>query len=312
MDTMISTDNLGRHFGENKAVDGVSFKVGKGEVLGFLGPNGAGKSTTMKLLTGFLAPSFGTAKIGGHDILTEPRKVRELIGYLPENAPLYTEMTVKGFLNFVGEIRGMQGKTLGDAIERVLNMASLQGVVESRIETLSKGFRRRVGLAQALIHDPGILILDEPTDGLDPNQKHEVRELIRHMASSKCIVLSTHILEEVDEVCTRAVIIAKGKLLADSTPEELRKRSESRGVVTLSFAKEPDESVLSSFKKLPGVRSSRVSQTAGGKRSLVLVPERSANILAAVVKEAEKRSLEFSDLRLDSGQLDEVFRNITQ
>ena len=233
---MIETENLVRCFGSIRAVDGVSFKVEKGEVLGFLGPNGAGKSTTMKLITGFLSPSSGTARVGGFDVQTHPREVHALIGYLPENAPLYGEMEVRAFLEFVGQVRGMGKAELKNAIERVVGLTTLEGVLDQRIETLSKGFKRRVGLAQTLLHDPGVLILDEPTDGLDPNQKHEVRNLIRGMAKEKCIVLSTHILEEVDEVCTRAVIVTRGKVVADNRPEELRKRPGPNGPVMRSLA----------------------------------------------------------------------------
>jgi ABC-2 type transport system ATP-binding protein len=228
MSSMLETENLGRHFGEIKAVNGVTFKADKGEVLGFLGPNGAGKSTTMKMITGFLTPSYGTARINGNDIQTESKLVREQIGYLPENAPLYGEMEVRDFLDFVAEIRSIKKSERKTAIDRVIDLVSLENVVYQKIETLSKGFRRRVGLAQALIHDPEILILDEPTDGLDPNQKHEVRTLINSMATDKCIVLSTHILEEVDAVCTRVIIIAHGKIVADAEPEELKARSETR------------------------------------------------------------------------------------
>ena len=220
---MINVKNLGRHFGAIKAVDGISFDVGVGEVLGFLGPNGAGKSTTMKMLTCFLTPSFGTAEVAGFDISSQQMLVKRSLGYLPENAPLYGEMRVSEFLQFVGKVRGMEGKNLEQALETVAEKCSLREVLKQPIETLSQGFKRRVGLAQALIHDPKILILDEPTDGLDPNQKYEVRCLIREMAAEKCIILSTHILEEVESVCTRAVIIAKGKVVADSTPAELCK-----------------------------------------------------------------------------------------
>lgn len=312
MSQMIQTENLGRYFGDIKAVDGISVQVGIGEVLGFLGPNGAGKSTTMKLITGFLSPSFGTARVGGHDIVSDSREVRRLIGYLPENAPLYGEMTVVGFLDFIAEVRGLSGAQRRSAVERVLGLATLQNVVDQRIETLSKGFRRRVGLAQALIHDPKVLILDEPTDGLDPNQKHEVRELIRRMAKDKCIVLSTHILEEVDEVCTRAVIIARGKVVADSTPDELRNRSERNGAVSIVFETEPAASALGGLKTLPGVRSVKELRAAGGKKGVLVLPQSSASILPAIVKEAEKQSWKVSDLRLESGQLDEVFRTLTQ
>ncbi|MFN8389661.1 MAG: ATP-binding cassette domain-containing protein [Bdellovibrionota bacterium] len=307
---MIQTENLGRYFDQIKAVDGISFSVSKGEVLGFLGPNGAGKSTTMKLLTCFLSPSFGSAKVGGFDIVTQSREVRKLIGYLPENAPLYGEMTVRSFLEFIAQVRGVKEESL--AVGRVLELASLGSVAEQRIETLSKGFRRRVGLAQSLIHDPEILILDEPTDGLDPNQKHEVRELIRGMAKEKCIILSTHILEEVDEVCTRAVIIARGKIVADDTPDRLRGQSEMCGAVTVAFGKDLDDSAVAALRSIPGVRSVREVRSGAGRRSFVLLPNKSSAILPAVMKEAEQRSWPIQDLRLDAGQLDEVFRAITQ
>jgi ABC-2 type transport system ATP-binding protein len=222
---MIVVENLGRHFGPVKAVDGISFKVEKGEVLGFLGPNGAGKSTTMKMLTSFLTPSFGKASIGGYDVVEQSRQSRMKIGYLPENAPLYSEMTPREFLGFIAEMRGISN--VKAAMDRVISMTGISPVVDRKIETLSKGFKRRVGLCQALIHDPEILILDEPTDGLDPNQKFEVRTLINNMSKDKCIILSTHILEEVDACCSRVVIISAGKIVADSNPAELRGKNKS-------------------------------------------------------------------------------------
>lgn len=218
---MIEVQHLRRCFGPVVAVDDISFTVQKGDVLGFLGPNGAGKSTAMKMLACFLPPDGGTAKICGHDILTEPVQVRQCLGYLAENAPSYNEMTVSGFLNFVCDARRIKGAARRKALDRVVPMCSIDSVYYQTIETLSKGYRRRVGLAQALIHDPDVLILDEPTDGLDPNQKYEVRQLINQMARDKCIVISTHILEEVEQVCSRAIIIARGQILVDSTPKAL-------------------------------------------------------------------------------------------
>lgn len=312
MSVMIETENLGRHFGAIKAVDGVSFKVRKGEVLGFLGPNGAGKSTTMKLITCFLAPSFGTAKVGGYDILASPKDVRRVIGYLPENAPLYGEMSVFGFLDFVAEVRGLDGAARKDAIDRVISLANLEEVLNQRIETLSKGFRRRVGLAQALIHDPEILILDEPTDGLDPNQKHDVRSLINGMAKDKCIILSTHILEEVDEVCNRVVIIAHGKMVADSSPDELRKRSSSAGSVTITVAEQPPGDPIAALQSIPGVGDVRAEQRYGAEKTFVAVPKNGTTILAPVLKGVEGLGWKVTDVRLDAGQLDEVFRELTR
>lgn len=221
---MITVSNLRRTFGPIVAVDDVSFSVEKGQVLGFLGPNGAGKSTVMKMLTCFLPPDSGTAKICGHDIITSPVEVRKCLGYLAENAPMYNDMTVAGFLKFVCDARQIKGGERQKALDRVVPMCSIESVYHQSIDTLSKGYRRRVGLAQALIHDPQVLVLDEPTDGLDPNQKHEVRELIKSMAAEKCIIVSTHILEEVEAVCSRMIIVNQGKLLVDSTPDEIKQQ----------------------------------------------------------------------------------------
>ncbi len=219
---MISINKLCRNFGSIVAVNDVSFDIGKGEVLGFLGPNGAGKSTLMKMLACFLKPDSGTATVCGYDILKNPVEVRRSIGYLAENVPLYNEMTVGDFLNFVCDARDIKNKDRKEALDRIVPMCSIESVYHQTIDTLSKGYKRRVGLAQTLIHDPDVLILDEPTDGLDPNQKHEVRGLINRMSEDKCIIVSTHILEEVDAVCSRAIIISKGKIQIDSTPEKLK------------------------------------------------------------------------------------------
>ncbi|HYM32878.1 MAG TPA: ABC transporter ATP-binding protein [Candidatus Cybelea sp.] len=221
MTAMIEIAHLSKRFGPLVAVDDVSFSVAKGEVLGFLGPNGAGKSTTMKMLTGFLTPSSGAVKVAGFDVVDDALAAKRQIGYLPEGAPAYPDMTPAGFLDFIAEVRGLKGTERKAAIERVTSHVHLGPVMDQPIETLSKGFKRRVGLAQAILHDPPVLVLDEPTDGLDPNQKHEVRELIRRMAPEKAIVISTHILEEVEAVCTRAVVIARGRLIAEGHPLEI-------------------------------------------------------------------------------------------
>jgi ABC-2 type transport system ATP-binding protein len=225
--TLIEVKSLDKKFGAIHAVKNLSFSVRKGEVLGFLGPNGAGKSTTMKMITGFLEPTSGTVSVCGHDILEEPIAVKKKIGYLPEGAPAYGEMTVKNFLDFIADIRGLKGKEKQERVDEIINRINLETVRDQTIDTLSKGFKRRVGVAQALMHDPEVLIMDEPTDGLDPNQKHEVRMLINEMAEHKAIIISTHIMEEVDAICTRAIIIASGQLLFDGTPEELLARSDS-------------------------------------------------------------------------------------
>ncbi len=221
---MIKVSDITKRFGSIVAVDGISFEVQRGEVLGFLGPNGAGKSTTMKMLTGFLKPDSGSAEVSGCDVLTDPVGVRRRIGYVPENAPLYDDMTVGSFLQFVCDTRGITGGQRKDAIARVVDLCAIDSVLYQSIETLSKGYKRRVGLAQAFVHDPDTLILDEPTDGLDPNQKHDVREMIQNMGKDKCIIISTHILEEVEAICGRAIIIAHGRVLADGSPADLAQR----------------------------------------------------------------------------------------
>lgn len=237
---LIEIDALTKRFGSFTAVDNVSFAVDRGEVLGFLGPNGAGKSTTMKMLAGFMPPTSGTARIAGADVLAEPVEAKRHLGFLPEGAPTYPEMSVTGFLDFVARVRGYRGSERGDRVAVAMQQTQLEGVRLQPIETLSKGFKRRVGLAQALLHDPPVLVLDEPTDGLDPNQKHEVRELIRRMAPTKAIVISTHILEEVDAVCTRAIIIARGKVIVDAPPRalEVEGRSLEQVFRTLTLGQE--------------------------------------------------------------------------
>lgn len=243
MTALIEIERLTKRFGAFTAVDDVSFTVARGEVLGFLGPNGAGKSTTMRMLAGFMTPTAGTARICGDDVVDRPVAARRHLGFLPEGAPTYPEMTVTGFLRFCGRARGFRGDALADAVARAMRLTQLQGVRLQPVETLSKGFKRRVGLAAALLHDPPVLVLDEPTDGLDPNQKHEVRNLIRTMAAEKAIVISTHILEEVSAVCTRAVIIAKGRVVADETPAALAARGPSMDAVfrQLTLAETPRE-----------------------------------------------------------------------
>ena len=230
MSQAIKIKSLTKSFGAIHAVRNVSFNVSHGEVLGFLGPNGAGKSTTMKMITGFLEPTSGTVEVNGHDVLENPLSVKRSIGYLPEGAPAYGEMTVKNFLNFIADIRQLNGAIRKKRLDEVIETINIRTVIDQSIETLSKGFKRRVGLAQAILHDPNILILDEPTDGLDPNQKHEVRNLIKKMSKEKAIIISTHILEEVDAVCTRAIIISSGELLFDGTPTQLIAKSDQSNI----------------------------------------------------------------------------------
>jgi ABC-2 type transport system ATP-binding protein len=235
LSALIEIERLSKRFGAFVAVDEVSFQVAKGEVLGFLGPNGAGKSTTMRMLAGFMAPSSGTARICGHDVQESPVEAKRNLGYLPEGAPTYPEMTVEGFLTFCARVRGYDARRAARRVADAIALTQLEGVRLQPVETLSKGFKRRVGLAQALLHDPPVLVLDEPTDGLDPNQKHEVRDLIRRMAPEKAIIVSTHILEEVGAICTRAIIIARGRIVADDTPAGLAARGPTMDAVFRSL-----------------------------------------------------------------------------
>jgi len=308
---MIEIRNLSKHFGDLTAVDDVSFQVARGDVLGFLGPNGAGKSTTMKMITGFIAPDAGSVVVGGEDIAVHPVEVKRRIGYLPEGAPLYGDMTVKGFLRFIAEIRGYRGGECDQRVDRAVELVSLGSVLGKPIETLSKGFKRRVGLAQAILHDPEVLILDEPTDGLDPNQKHDVRELIRGMAEDKIIVLSTHILEEVDAVCNRAIIIAEGRIVSDGTPAELVARSIMHNAISITVLGNAANGIRDALAGLPNVRGVEIDEEAGERVRLHVFPEGGAMLIEEVGRMVRERGWEIEELRVERGQLDEVFRNVT-
>jgi ABC-2 type transport system ATP-binding protein len=308
---MIEITNLSKRFGELTAVDGVSFQVVRGNVLGFLGPNGAGKSTTMKMITGFIAPDAGSVVVGGDDISLHPVEVKRRIGYLPEGAPLYGDMTVRGFLGFIAEIRGYRGPERQKRFDRAVELVKLGSVLDQSIETLSKGFKRRVGLAQAIFHDPEVLILDEPTDGLDPNQKHDVRKLIRSMAEDKVIVLSTHILEEVDAVCDRAIIIAEGRIVSDGTPAELVARSSTHNAVSITVRASAADGIRAELAGLPDVRDVGVVEESGGRVRLQVFPEGGAMVIEAVGRMVRERGWELEELRVERGQLDEVFRRVT-
>ncbi|MBF0279222.1 MAG: ATP-binding cassette domain-containing protein [SAR324 cluster bacterium] len=309
---MIQVDKLCKSFGRIQAVDNISFDVEKGEILGFLGPNGAGKSTTMKMITCFIPPSSGTAKVCGHDILKNPLKVRENVGYLPESAPSYHEMLVEEFLLFAGEMRGLKGSELHNHVDRVLDQTSLQEVRFQMIDTLSKGYRQRTCLAQSLLHDPPVLILDEPTDGLDPNQKHEVRTLIKRISEKRAILVSTHILEEVEAVCSRAIIIADGKVVADGTPEDLLARSSFHNAISLTVKKSDPEGLLSKLQNIPGVQSAQVlNAEAGASASFILFPKQGQIILSGVEQFIQEQQLQVEQLYSEKGRLDEVFRKVT-
>lgn len=313
---MIQARNLVKRFGPKVAVNDVSFDVNAGEVLGFLGPNGAGKSTTMRMITGFLPPSAGTVTVNGHDIANQPIDAKKAIGYLPENAPAYPEMTVFSFLRFVAELHGMRGREREAAVERVVETCFLRSVLRQPIETLSKGFRHRTCLAQSLIADPPVLVLDEPTDGLDPNQKYEVRQLIERMGTQKAIIISTHILEEVDAVCSRIIIIDNGKLVYNGDPDELRKRSRSAGAVTVA-TRHADadrvEALLSGLADAGGVQ--RISTNLQEARFTVFpatAPKAQNSPLAVrIADELRGNDITVDELHTERGRLDEVFRDIT-
>jgi len=311
---MIEVTCLTKQFGPKTAVDNISFSVAKGEVLGFLGPNGAGKSTTMRMITGFIPPTMGTVKVGDHDIQNSPIKAKALIGYLPENAPLYSDMTVSSFLRFTAELRGITGAAQKAAVDKAIETCFLEKVASQSLDTLSKGFRHRTCLAQAIVHDPDVLILDEPTDGLDPNQKQEVRNLIRRLGATKTIIFSTHILEEVESACTRAIIIDQGKIVADGTPDELKRRASRAGAVKVRIRGLAGSGVHAELEKLPHVQS--VESIESGDSHFVgrVLPKKTAvdgTLAGEIYQMAVGRQLQLQELSIDEGRLDEMFREIT-
>ena len=313
---MIKVQNLAKVFGNKRAVDDVSFSVERGEVLGFLGPNGAGKSTTMRMITGFIPPTAGGVTVGGFNMVDNPIPAKRLIGYLPENAPAYTDMTVHGFLNFTAEIRGLRGEAKTKAVQRVVEMCFLESVVHQSVDTLSKGYRHRTCFAQSIIHDPDVLILDEPTDGLDPNQKHEVRTLIRKMGEKKAIIFSTHILEEVDAVCSRAIIIDRGKIVANGTPQQLRQKSEWAGAVTLRVNGVTGPALSQSLAQLSTVKKTIILKEETGGVTVRVFPKTggvnsaSGSVLAHSIADAA-RGWRIEEMHTEEGRLDDVFRSIT-
>ncbi len=303
---MIETNRLTRRYGGLTAVDALSIRVEPGQVLGLLGPNGAGKSTAMRMIAGFLVPTSGTASVCGYDVVRDPLKAKRALGYLPEGAPSYGEMTVREFLQFIIRLRGFKADTGFRRFDEVVQRLQLEDVLGQCIETLSKGLRRRVGLAQAILHDPPVLMLDEPTDGLDPNQKHAVRQLIDTMARDRTILISTHLLEEVHALCNRVVIIACGRLLADATPAELERRSRYHGAV--SFSAPGSGMSQEMLGRLPQVAAIEVDPLDG---RVTVFPRRGERILEAVEGLLREQGLEVSEIQLERGRLDEVFRQIT-
>lgn len=302
---MISVNHLTKTFGQRRVVDDLNFTLNAGDIVGFLGPNGAGKSTTMKMLTGFLSSSSGQVLIDGIDVAKQGQKARKIIGYLAEGAPAYEDMTVYQFLLFIAKMRGVARKQRANAIADVVAKVNLESVLNSTIETLSKGFKRRVGIAQALIHDPKILLLDEPTDGLDPNQKFQVRQLIKALSKDKIVVISTHILEEVTALCNRTIIIAKGKLRYDGTPAELQRLSKSYNAVSLKLSYAAD---ISGLEDIEGVADFTVDPKTG---EIILFPEEGRSIVHLVSEYVFQRRLPVDEMTIAQGHLDEVFRSLT-
>ncbi len=310
---MIQVEQLSKRFGRIQAVNGVSFSVEPGQVLGFLGPNGAGKSTTMRMITGFLTPDAGTVTISGRSMAEDGVFCRSQFGYLPENAPVYPEMTVRAFLRFLASVRGLGGREQRTAVARVIELCELEDVVQQPIDTLSKGYRHRTCLAQALIHDPPILVLDEPTDGLDPNQKHDVRTLIRHMGQTKAIILSTHILEEVEAVCTRSIIVDRGKIVYNGDPEDLRSKSPTAGHVRLTVRHADSSRVRKLLRGIEGVENVLAVDSEGQRLTFDLVPRDSSDtsFTSGVAKALAAEDVAVLELVPNKGRLDEVFRAMT-
>jgi ABC-2 type transport system ATP-binding protein len=311
---MIKVENLVKTFGPKRAVDGISFSVERGQVLGFLGPNGAGKSTTMRMITGFIPPTEGKVTVGGHDIVEDAIAAKSLMGYLPENAPAYVDMNVYGFLSFCAEIRGLRGDDRKKAVHRAVETCFLESVLYQSIDTLSKGYRHRTCLAQSIIHDPEVLILDEPTDGLDPNQKHEARNLIRRMGEKKVIIFSTHILEEVEAVCSRAIIIDRGRIVANGTPAELKQRSEIAGAVSVRITGVSADTVKLRLSDAPGAkRAAIIKQDETHVWARVYPKGVNANgaLARGVAEVTTREGWKIEELHTEEGRLDEVFRTIT-
>jgi ABC-2 type transport system ATP-binding protein len=312
---MIKVENLTKAFGPKLAVNNISFTVERGEVLGFLGPNGAGKSTTMRMITGFIPPSDGKVSVGGHDVVADPIPAKRLIGYLPENAPVYVDMTVHSFLGFCAELSGLFGNARKKAINQAIEMCFLEPVLHQSVDTLSKGYRHRTCLAQSIIHDPEVLVLDEPTDGLDPNQKHEIRSLIRRMGQHKAIIFSTHILEEVEAVCSRAIIIDRGQIVANGTPEQLKRMSEFGGAVLVAIRGATGGQLLGKFANIPNSRKTTILKEENGEVWARVYPRnggdehRNGELVRNVLEAANGWKVE--EVRTEEGRLDEVFLGIT-
>ncbi len=307
MESLVSITDLSKKFGSFSAVSGLSFSVNKGEVLGFLGPNGAGKTTTMRMITGYFPPTSGEIEVCGFNVLKNRVESSKRIGYLPEGGPLYNDMTPETFLGFMGEIRGLKGDKLKERMDFVIQKLHLSKVLKQNIDTLSKGFKRRVALAQAIIHDPEVLILDEPTDGLDPNQKHEVRELIKSMAKDKAIIISTHILEEVEAICSRAIVIAGGKIVASGTTDEITRKASSHNSVVIKLKNESADKILHDIRALQDIAEVKME----GQNSVIAFPKNGKYILPDISDMLYRQKYQIEELYSRKGALDEAFRELT-
>jgi len=311
MSPVLRIEGLTKQFGAFTAVDNISFSVDRGEVLGFLGPNGAGKTTAMRMVTGFLPPTAGTVTVDGFDVSRQPIEVKRRIGYLPEGAPLYEDMTPLELLSYIADVRRMSGQAKRDAITRAASRINIEPVMHQSIGTLSKGYKRRVGIAQAILHDPDILILDEPTDGLDPNQKHEVRNLINEMAENKVIVISTHLLEELEVICSRAIVLAAGKIVADCSPAELEAQSSYHNAITVRVHEAHCDACKEHLDALDSVARVELIGQRDGLAELVAFPVNGQLILDQVNTKLRDGTIGVEEVRVERGRLDEVFRRIT-
>ena len=310
-DKLINAKNLKKSFDQFIAVDKINLQVDRGEVVGFLGPNGAGKSTTMKMLTGFLEPDDGEIFINGIDLKSNPLKAKEYIGYLPEGAPSYSDMIVSDFLSFIGKMRGLSNKKLSNRLEEMADQINLKEMWDRPVETLSKGFKRRVGIAQALIHDPDILILDEPTDGLDPNQKHEMRNLIKKISKNKAIVISTHILEEVEAVCSRAIIIANGKLLANDTPQNLENKYLNKNTLSIKISDKINNVVSKDIKSSLKYEEIKIQKYDASTYIILVSDNKKVPNINTVLKQINKHKLNVIEANFQKVNLEKIFRTIT-
>jgi len=310
-DKLINATNLKKSFDKFIAVDSINLKVDRGEVVGFLGPNGAGKSTTMKMLTGFLEPDDGEIFIKGINLKSNPLKAKEYIGYLPEGAPSYSDMVVSDFLSFIGKMRGLSNKILSNRLNEMAHQINLKEMWNRPVETLSKGFKRRVGIAQALIHDPDILILDEPTDGLDPNQKHEMRNLIRKISKNKAIVISTHILEEVEAVCSRAIIIANGKLLANDTLQNLENKFLNKNTLSIKVSDQINSVVSKDIKSSIKYQEIKIQKLNNSTYTILVSDNKKVPNLNTILKQINKHKLNVTEANFQKINLEEIFRTIT-